>query len=296
MPRPSHIASLTIALLAVSVSAILIRFCISPPTTIAFWRLLMAGAVFAGWTIATGGGRMSRHDLGVALVAAFFLAAHFYFWIASLFMTSINSSVVLLATQPLFALVLQVGFQKVPARGRNFLSLAGGLAGAAILAHGDFLRGGIAGRGDVYSIISAAMAAAYLLTGSRRRCALVPYLSAVYLMSGLMLVLIAVASGDRLLAARPIDWIWFALLAAGPTLLGHTLLNRAMRHFPSYAVNLSILVEPLLASVLAFFVFSEVPTGNVVLGAVVIIAAVVVEVMGERGGRVEENGEWRIEN
>ncbi len=294
MQRPAHVASLSIALLAVSVSAILIRLCISPPTTIAFWRLLMAGVVFGVWTIATGGARLSRHDLVVALVAAFFLAAHFYFWIASLFMTSINSSVVLLATQPLFALVLQVVFQKVPATSRNFLSLAGGLAGAAILAHGDFLRGGIAGHGDVYSIISAAMAAAYLLTGLRRRCALVPYLSAVYLMSGLMLVAVALASGDGLLASRPVDWLWLALLAAVPTLLGHTLLNRAMRHFPSYAVNLSILVEPLLTSVLAFFVFSEVPTGNVVLGAVVIIAAVVVEVLGGRSPTA--NGELRIEN
>jgi len=282
MSRPSPIASLTVALLAISVSAILIRLCISPPTTIAFWRLLMAGAVFGLWTIATGGPRLSRHDLGVALVAAFFLAAHFYFWIASLFMTSISSSVVLLATQPLFALVLQVIFQKVPATGRNLLSLAGGLAGAAILAHGDFLRGGIAGRGDIYSIVSAAMAAAYLFTGMRRRCALVPYLAAVYTMSGLMLVATGVASGDALLASRPIDWLWFALLAAVPTLLGHTLLNRAMRHFPAYAVNLSILVEPLLTSVLAFFVFSEVPTGNVVLGALVIIAAVVIEVLGAK--------------
>ena len=295
MPRPSHIVSLAIALLAVSVSAILIRLCISPPTTIAFWRLLLAGAVFGVWTIATGGARLSRHDLLVALVAAFFLAAHFYFWIASLFMTSINSSVVLLATQPLFALVLQWVFQKVPATGRNILSLTGGLAGAAILAHGDFLKGGLAGKGDIYSIVGTAMVAVYLLLGTRRHGPLVPYLAAVYTMSGLMLAAVAAASGDTLLASRPIDWLWLGLLAAVPTLLGHTLLNRAMRHFPSYAVNLSILVEPLLTSVLAFFVFSEVPTGNVLLGAAVIIAAVLVELLGERK-TAPTNEELRIEN
>lgn len=281
MPRPSHIASLTIALFAVSVSAILIRLCVTPPTTIAAWRLLMAGVVFVAWSVASGAPKLSRHDLGVAFVAALFLAAHFYFWIASLFMTSINSSVVLLATQPLFALVLQVIFQKVPATGRNYLSLAGGLTGAAILAHGDFLKGGLAGRGDLYSIIGMAMVAVYLLLGTRRDGALVPYLGAVYTMAGLMLAAVAAVQGDALLAARPIDWLWLALLAAVPTLLGHTLLNRAMRHFPSYAVNLSILVEPLLTSVLAFYVFAEVPTGNVVLGAAVIIGAVLVEVLGK---------------
>ncbi|MBI2213622.1 MAG: DMT family transporter [Acidobacteria bacterium] len=282
MARPSHIASLTIALLAVSVSAILIRLCISPPTTIAFWRLLMAGAVFLAWSGATGQWRPSRRDLGIAFVAAIFLAAHFYLWIGSLFMTSINSSVVLLATQPLFALVLQVIFERVPAAARNILSLVGGLTGAAILAHGDFLKGGLAGKGDLYSIAGTAMVAVYLLVGTKRRGALVPYLGAVYTMSGLMLALVAAVSGDTLVAARPIDWLWLALLAAVPTLLGHTLLNRAMQHFPSYAVNLSILVEPLLTSVLAFFVFSEVPTGNVILGAALIIAAVLVELLGGR--------------
>jgi len=293
MQRPAHVASLTIALLAVSVSAILIRLCVSPPTTIAFWRLLIAGVVFVAWSVLSGAQRLSRHDLAVAFLAALFLSAHFYFWIASLFMTSINSSVVLLATQPLFALVLQVIFQKVPATGRNLLSLTGGLAGAAILAHGDFLKGGLAGKGDLYSIIGTAMVAVYLLLGTRRHGPLVPYLGAVYTMSGLMLALVAAASGDTLLASRPIDWLWLGLLAAVPTLLGHTLLNRAMRHFPSYAVNLSILVEPLLTSVLAFFVFAEVPTGNVVLGAVVIIAAVLVEVLG-KGGAPAANEELRI--
>jgi drug/metabolite transporter (DMT)-like permease len=115
-------------------------------------------------------------------------------------------------------------------------------------------------------------------------------------MSGLMLAAVAAASGDTLLASRPIDWLWLGLLAAVPTLLGHTLLNRAMRHFPSYAVNLSILVEPLLTSVLAFFVFAEVPTGNVVLGAVVIIAAVLVEMAGSRNATPVANEEVRVEN
>ncbi|MCM2314276.1 MAG: DMT family transporter [Thermoanaerobaculia bacterium] len=294
MAHPSHVASLTIALLAVSVSAILIKLCVSPPTTIAFWRLLMAGLVFVAWSAFTGAPRLSRRDFGIAFVAALFLAAHFYLWIASLFMTSINSSVVLLATQPLFALVLQAVFEKLPPTRRNILSLVGGLAGAAILAHGDFLKGGLAGKGDLYSIAGTAMVAVYLLLGTRRRGPLVPYLGAVYTMSGLMLAAVAALSGDLLLAARPIDWLWLALLAAVPTLLGHTLLNRAMQHFPSYAVNFSILVEPLLTSVLAFFVFAEIPTGNVVLGAILIIGAVVVEVMGERRTPKTANEELRI--
>lgn len=274
-----NVLALGIGLLAVSVSAIFIRLCISAPATIAFWRLLLAGSVFTIWTLARGQ-RISWHDFRIAMLAALFLALHFYLWIAALFMTSINSSVVLLAIQPLFALVLQVTIHRVRATGRNLVSLAAGLTGAVILAHGDFLKGGIAGQGDIFAIFSAAFAASYLFTGSHRTGPLIPYLATVYMLAGSMLFGAAVIRGDVLLAVRPIDWLWFALLALIPTLLGHTMLNRATKVFAPYVVNLSILVEPLLAGTLAFFVFSEVPTSNILLGAGFIVGAVVVEVLG----------------
>jgi len=282
--RTSDVAALCVGLLAVSVSAILVRLCISAPIAIAFWRLLLAGTVFTAWTIIRGQ-RISAHDFKLAAMAALFLALHFYLWIASLFMTSINSSVVLLAIQPLFALVLQVLIQRVRATRKNLISLAGGLTGAIILAHGDFLRGGIAGQGDVFAIISAALAATYLFTGSRRTGPLIPYLASVYMLAGAMIFALTLLRGDTLLAARHIDWLWFALIALIPTLIGHTLLNRATKAFPNYVVNLAVLVEPLIAGTLAFYVFDEIPTGNVLLGAAFIVGAVVVEVLG--GKRVE---------
>jgi len=283
-PRSRDVLALCIGLLAVSVSAILVRLCISAPIAIAFWRLLLAGSVFTIWTIARGQ-RISAHDFKLALLAALFLALHFYLWIASLFMTSINSSVVLLAIQPLFALVLQVLIHRVRATWRNLASLTGGLTGAVILAHGDFLKGGIAGQGDLFAIVSAALAATYLFTGSYRKGPLIPYLATVYMLAGVMLFGLAALRGDALLAARPVDWFWFSMIALVPTLVGHTMLNRATTVFPPYVVNLAVLVEPLIAGTLAYFVFAEVPTGNVILGAAFIVGAVVVEVLrGKKRG------------
>lgn len=282
--RTTDVAALCAGLLAVSVSSILIRFCVSEPIAIAFWRLLLAGSVFTVWSLARRQ-RISLHDFKLAVLAAVFLALHFYLWIASLFMTSINSSVVLLAIQPLFALVLQVTIHRVRATWRNVVSMSGGLTGAAILAHGDFLKGGIAGQGDLYAIAAAALAATYLFTGSHRTGPLIPYLATVYMAAGAMLFVVAAFRGDALAAARPTDWFWFAVIALVPTLLGHTMLNRATKVFPPYVVNLSVLVEPLIAGTLAFYIFAEVPTGNVLLGAAFIVAAVAVEVLGGPGAR-----------
>src|SRR5512140_3437178 len=132
-------ASLALALLAVSTSAILIRLCDEPPAQISMARLAGAGVVFLLWELLTRRSLgMPARDWLVAAIAAAFLAGHFYFWISSLFMTSINSSVMLLATQPLFALILQHLLLHDKITKRNFLSLFLGLAGCAVIARGDF--------------------------------------------------------------------------------------------------------------------------------------------------------------
>lgn len=278
--NPSSLDRLALmaGLLAVSFSAIIIRLCTAPPSQIAFYRTLFAGAVFLLWEwIRHRTFRLDRRDFALALVAGAFLAAHFYLWIASLFMTSIHSSVVLLATQPLFALILQVLITRTGASGRNLFSLVAGMTGAWILASGDFSHGSLAGRGDLFAIVSAAMAACYLLAGSYRRSPLIPYLSTVYLSAGTMLLIVTIAMGEPLTPTERIDWFWFALLTIIPTLIGHTMLNRSTRHFPTYVVNLSILAEPILTGLWAWLFFREAVTTHVATGGAVILAAVAIE-------------------
>ncbi|MDX1584134.1 MAG: DMT family transporter, partial [Thermoanaerobaculia bacterium] len=209
------------------------------------------------------------------------------------FMTSIHSSVVLLATQPLFALVLQVAITRKSATLRNVLSLGAGMWGAWLLASGDFSHGTLAGRGDLFAIASAAMAACYLFVGSSRKSPLIPYLSTVYLSAGTMLLIATIAIGERLTPSRSIDWLWFALLTIVPTLIGHTMLNRSTRHFPQYVVNLSILTEPILTGVWAWLLFREAITAHVLTGGAIILAAVAIEFVpfGRRKPPLPENSE-----
>lgn len=275
---PRHVASLAAGLVAASISAILIKLCVSEAPVIAFYRLLGAGAVFLIFELLRNGSiRVTGRDVVVATISSLFLALHFYFWIRSLFMTSINSSMMLLSAQPLFALILQPLILRAPIRQRNLLSLLIGMAGVAVITGGDQHVSALAGRGDLFAIFSAAMAACYLMSGSFRRAPLIPYLGVMYSLSGLMLLLFAIVTRGALWPARSIDWLWILLVLIFPTLIGHTLLNRAMAHFPSYLVNLSVLIEPVLTAIFAWFVFRAVVTPPVWLGGALIVAAVIVE-------------------
>jgi drug/metabolite transporter (DMT)-like permease len=275
---PRHVASLAAGLLAASISAILIKLCASETSVIAFYRLLGAGAVFLIFELSRNGSiRVTGRDVVIATISALFLALHFYFWIRSLFMTSINSSMMLLSAQPLFALILQPLVLRTPIRARNLLSLLIGMAGITVITGSDLHVSALAGRGDLFALFSAAMAACYLMSGSFRRAALIPYLGVMYSLSGLMLLAFSLITRGALLPARSIDWLWLLLIVIFPTLIGHTLLNRAMAHFPSYLVNLSVLIEPVLTAIFAWFVFRAVVTPPVWLGGALIVAAVVVE-------------------
>ena len=274
----AHLFSLIVGLVAVSTSAILIKLCASAPAVIAFYRLAGAGALmFAGAAMARHNLVLQRRELGIAALAALFLTAHFYFWMASLFMTSINSAVVLLATQPIFALILQSTLGRHRITAINVGSLLLGLLGAGVIARTDLLHSVGAGLGDLWSIVSAAFAAAYLFTSSHRRAALLPFLAWLYSMAALMMLVIGLVRHDSFQPAIQRDWLWFALLVLSPTLVGHTLLNRATQHFPTYVVNLSILAEPVITAFFAWIVFSERVTLNVWTGGVLIIVAVAIE-------------------
>ncbi|MBW3564962.1 MAG: DMT family transporter [Acidobacteria bacterium] len=290
-PRSLDAGLLAIALLAVSFSAIFIRLCESSPGKIAWYRLLGAGFVFLLWEILTRKRlQICLYDLRIALLAGLFLALHFYLWISSLFLTTIHSSVVLLATQPLFALLIQLALGTAAVSGRNVVSLGGGLFGAFILARGDFLAAGSAGVGDLYAIASAAMAAAYLVTGSSRTGRLIPYLTVVYLSGGSLLLVTTLIGGAGFLPATSSDFLWFALLIAIPTLIGHTLLNRSTRVFPAYFVNLSILSEPVLTGLWAWLVFAEPLSAHTLLGGAVIIVSVAVEFVPKAPGAMRPPG------
>jgi drug/metabolite transporter (DMT)-like permease len=60
-------------------------------------------------------------------------------------------------------------------------------------------------------------------------------------------------------------------LADGPGLLGHTVINWALAHLDSSVVSVSLLGEPVGATILAAVFLSESPTLYTVAGGVVVL-------------------------
>jgi drug/metabolite transporter (DMT)-like permease len=94
------------------------------------------------------------------------------------------------------------------------------------------------------------------------------------------LLIIAVALDVPMAPQPPRELGIFLALALGPMLLGHTGMNYALRYLPAYAVNVTVLGEPIGATILAALIpgIAEVPTTATLVGGVLILAGVVLTI------------------
>ena len=115
--------------------------------------------------------------------------------------------------------------------------------------------------GNALAVLGAVMAAIYVLVGRslRQRVALVPYVLVVYAACAATLLVVALAQGAPLSGYGAREWLIFLGLAVGPGLFGHTVVNWALEHVESSVVSVSLLGEPVGATVLALVLLSEVP-------------------------------------
>ncbi len=270
----------TLGLLVTSTAAILIRFAQTeaPSLVIAAWRVGLASLVVAPILLARHRPalqRLSRRQLGLALLSGLFLALHFATWITSLEYTTVASSLVLVATTPLFvALIAPVALQERLTRwvlAGLAVALAGGVgiglsdactwqAGLRCPSAAEFLQGP-AVLGDLLALAGAAAGGGYFMLGRRlrRELPLLPYVGLSYGAAALVLIALTAAAGLPLIGYRPATYLLFAALALGPQLLGHSSFNWALRYLPVAFVSILLLGEPVGSTILAFLILGETP-------------------------------------
>lgn len=281
-PRPlerSATAALVAATVAVSFSAIFIRLADGTPATVVWLRMALATLLLAPFA-ATGiarGPRPSRPQLGLMLLAGILLGGHFLLWTASLGLTSVAASVLLVSLHPLLvapAARRMLG-ERVPLHSAIGLALA--LAGTLVTCVGDLRISPGAVIGDGLALAGAVCLAGYLLIGRGVRGSLgvAPYSVAVYAVVAVTAVVTAAAQGG-LHAPSGRTLLACLALAAVCTIGGHTVYNWALKHVRALAVSTSFLGEPPLAAILAVAILGSVPPLPTVIGGVLILGGLAI--------------------
>ena len=168
MTKMPHQSLVMAAVLFTSASSIFIRLSIMPPLVIAFYRMAISTGFMAVpllWHKNQLSG-ISRRDLLLCGLSGLALALHFATWIASLSMTTVMASTVLVSCSPIFvALINAAFFRKKPGK-ILLLCLGTAFAGTVIITMGAGDGEGLASlSGNLLALAGAVTVSFYLIIG-----------------------------------------------------------------------------------------------------------------------------------
>jgi len=282
---------------AVSFAGPLVRFSTAAALVISAWRLLFSvgiiGLILLGRGSVFQGARLVGRDWALGIGAGLLLAGHFWAWVASIQLTTIASSTVLVSTQPLFVGLLSVAFLKERPARRQWLGIGVAVVGATVIGWGDFGSGSAAFLGDVLALSAGLMAAGYFTIGRslRKKLDIWGYTVLVYgAAAGLLTGAVLMSPSLPMTGYAPLDWGVFLALAAVPMMMGHTGINYALRYVPAYVANLASLGEPIGATLIAWLLpaIGETPPTQTILGGCLILGGIALGTVGF--GADEESG------
>jgi len=311
-PRSGTLAAvLILGALAASTAALWIRLVLDAVSAsgpgVSVWiaavRLGIAAALLLpGWWQFRRQG-YGWDQAGYSIAAGLCLALHFGAWITSLSYTSITASTVLVTTTPLWIALLSWLLWRERPTDLTVVGMVLALGGGVVMA---FIGGNAGGNGEGQAeaaaapilgnglaLVGAWAVTGYLLLGrtaQNKGLTTGHHVRLAYSVAALVLALLTLApqvlTGLAVFAppaAPPVQaYVWLLALALLSQLLGHSCLNWSVRWVSPTLVSLTVLTEPLVASLLGYFVFGERP-GTASLGAAsFVLLGVFLAVLGSR--------------
>ena len=292
------------AIAAVSTASIFVRYAQTdaPSLVIAAFRLAFATLLLAPLALISHREELkslTRNELILGAVSGFFLAAHFGTWITSLEYTTVASSVVFVATGPLWVallspMLLNEGLTPTAILGL-FIAIFGGviigLSDACVWKAGlrcpdlNRILQGRAMWGNFLALMGAWAVSGYLVIGRKMRTkiSLIPYIFLVYGIAAIVLILVVFVVYKNPFQYSARAYLWIFLLALIPQLIGHSTFNWLLKYLSATMVAVTTLAEPIGSTTLAYFLLHETPSVAVVIGGVLILIGIYLT--STQGGR-----------
>lgn len=278
---------LAIGLLAVSLAAILIRWCQAPSFTIAAYRLGIASILLL--LFRPGRFREALRTLDgrgwqLGILSGVCLGIHFAAWITSLELTSIANSVVFVTTSPFFValgswLILGTSIKRL-----FLIGLAIAFCGMVIISAQDFGRGSSSLGGDLLALLGAASIAGYIMCGRvlRARVDTAAYVTLAYTIAAIFMLLVVFVTQTPMAGFSSQTYLLLVLIAIVPQLIGHTSFNWSLRYLSAPLVSTIFLGEPVFATFFAYLLLNEVPSIAQLAGSALILGGVGAAIWSER--------------
>lgn len=263
---PLALAALFIGAAAIGFAPIFTRMSPTEPVATGFWRLFLAMPMFVLLAYGEKGGARSAgftkpwHVLAVALPGVFF-AGDMGFWNTSVNTTSIANSTLLTNISPIFVAIISWLIFKERFTRVFLLGMAAAIAGSLMLMGSSVQFKPENLFGDFLGAASGIFYGSYLLSLSRLR----QRMGTAHLMAYTSLAACPVLLAAAWLMGQPLLWEgpqlrgWTILMALA--LISHVggqgLIAYALAHLPATFSAIGLLLQPVVAAIVAMFAFDE---------------------------------------
>jgi drug/metabolite transporter (DMT)-like permease len=279
--RLGALAALAAAVMAISWSAIFVRWARMPGVSSAFYRTLIAAPVL--WAVVPVLGRarprLSRNTIWIAVAGGIFFAGDVGFWNVAVMHTSAGNATFLSNTAPLFVgLMIWMTTGKLPSA-RFWMALLVGLAGTGLIVVADQHHAVSRSAADGLAMLAAVCFAAYLVITGRLRAVCDSALLLALSTSASAVTLLIWALSAHISLAVPGASSWWALAGLGLVCQvgGYFCLTYALGHLPTTVTSILWLMIAPLTGLFALMVFGErmgpleIAGGGLVLAAIWIV-------------------------
>lgn len=227
---------------------------------------------------------VSRRDLAImAVLGVLFAASSLSLFMSFLFMGAGVASTLLFVYPVMVAVIMAVFFKERVTRS-TVLAIALALTGVALLYKG---HGGkpLSGAGVSLVMVSSLTYALYIIIVNKSPLRMSSVKMTMYVLTFSVVVAVAMSFTDPAnhlqLLHTPRQWGLALLLAVVPTVLSLLLMVIAVHDVGSTPTAIMGALEPVTAVVISVALFGELVTARLVIGIVLILAAVLLTVVGK---------------
>jgi drug/metabolite transporter (DMT)-like permease len=276
--------ALGLGVLGLGFSPILVRVSELEPSATAVWRVALALPGLAIWAYlerrpaSPRAMRMQPRDWLLLALAGIFWTADLVCWHWAITLTTVANANFLTMCAPFFVALGAFLIYREPITRRLLAGLVLAIGGGTFLLGGSVQIAGDHLAGDALGIATGLSFAAYLLAVKRLRgnlpTGLVMLLSGAFSLPGL--VAASLASGEALFADTLTGWLVLLALSFSTQLGGQSLVTFAVAHMSASLTSIALLMQPVLAALLAWSLLGEALTPMQGVGGIIVLAGIYV--------------------
>ena len=261
---------LILALFSVSTSPIIGRALENVGAiSISFWRMFFASVILWIYSFFKPQGSIKiKQNKNKIIYAGILLGVHFALFFEAIKITSISNATFLGTLAPFFTLMFELYILK-----RNYskivlLGLAVTLLGSVIILSYDFDLSTSYTIGSLYALLcSICLAIAFIIAEKvRNNETTIVYTRTLYMSAAITLLFISFILNENMMNYTILEFCGLFFLGLVPTILGHNSIYYAIKFVSPTIVAAFPLGEPIIATILAYFIFNELATYNIFFG------------------------------